>query len=171
MPHRIEHVQMIWPQDADRLGRLNLSLCVTPSNMVLDMNLIDVAVGDKGRWTYAFRRLMDTGAAVMFSSDCPVCDPAPLPAIHAAVTRQRADGTPAGGWHPQNRVSVAEALHAYTAAPATVHRAEHLGMVAPGKTADLAVLSENVLSIPAESIARTKVAMTIFDGKVVFRTF
>lgn len=171
MPHRIEHVQMIRPEDADRLGRLNLALCVTPSNMVLDMNLIDAAVGDKGRWTYAFRRLMDTGAAVMFSSDCPVCDPAPLPAIHAAVTRQRPNGTPAGGWHPQNRVSVAEALHAYTAAPATVHRAAHLGGVVPGKKADLAVLSENVLSIPPESIARAKVAMTIFDGKVVFRTF
>jgi predicted amidohydrolase YtcJ len=122
--------------------------------MVLDINLIDSAVGEKGRWTYAFRRLMDTGAAVMFSSDCPVCDPDPLAGIHAAVTRQRADGTPAGGWHPQNRVTVAEAIQAYTATPAAVHQAPDLGVIAPGKKADLAVLSENILTsapIPAHS--------------------
>ena len=109
---------MIRPEDADRLRNLNVALCVTPGNMVLDMNLIDSAVGEKGRWTYAFRRLMDTGAPVMFSSDCPVCDPDPLVGIHAAVTRQRADGTPAGGWHPGERVTAAEALNAYTVTPA-----------------------------------------------------
>ena len=68
-------------------------------------------------WTYAFRQLMDTGAPVMFSSDCPVCDPDPLLGIHAAVTRQRADGTPQGGWYPDSRVTVAEALKAYTSSP------------------------------------------------------
>ncbi|WP_372678790.1 amidohydrolase, partial [Desulfosarcina sp.] len=123
IPHRIEHVQMIRPEDADRLRTLHLALGVTPANMVLDMNLIDSAVGEKGRWTYAFRRLMDTGIPVMFSSDCPVCDPDPLVGIHAAVTRQRADGTPRDGWHPQNRVTTAEAIQAYTATPAAVHRA------------------------------------------------
>jgi hypothetical protein len=87
-PHRIEHVQMIRPEDARRLKALNLVLCVTPCNMVLDINLIDKVIGEKGKWAYAFRRLMDTGAPVMFSSDCPVCIPAPLPAIHAAVTRR-----------------------------------------------------------------------------------
>ena len=88
IPHRIEHVQMIRPADVDRLRRLKLALCVTPANMILDMNLIDAAVGEKGKWAYAFRQLMDTGAPVMFSSDCPVCDPDPLLGIHAAVTRQ-----------------------------------------------------------------------------------
>ena len=170
MPHRIEHVQMIRPEDADllqSLQSLDLALCVTPANMILDMNLIDRAVGEKGRWTYAFRRLMDTTAPVMFSSDCPVCDPAPLPAIHAAVTRQRADGTPEKGWHPQNRVTVQEALCAYTATPASVHRADDLGGIAVGKKADLAVLSENILTSPPGQILTTNVELTLFDGRIV----
>ncbi|MFO7713927.1 amidohydrolase [Desulfosarcina sp.] len=171
IPHRVEHMQMIRPEDADRLRHLNLALCVTPSNMVLDMNLIDRVVGAKAHWTYAFRRLIDTGAAVMFSSDCPVCDPAPLTAIHAAVTRQRADGTPVNGWHPQNRITAAEALRAYTATPAAVHRAAHIGMIVPGKKADLAVVSENVLSIRPESIPDARVEMTLFDGRIVYRKF
>lgn len=171
IPHRIEHVQMIRPEDADRLRNLNLALCVTPANMVLDINLIDSAVGEKGRWTYAFRRLMDTGAPVMFSSDCPVCDPDPLAGIHAAVSRQRADGTPAGGWHAQECISVDEAIRAYTATPASVHLAPDLGVIAPGKKADLVVLSENMLISPPESIPDVRVEMTLFDGRIVYRQF
>ena len=171
IPHRIEHVQMIRPEDADRLRSLHLALCVTPANMVLDINLIDSAVGEKGQWTYAFRRLMDTGTPVMFSSDCPVCDPDPLVGIHAAVTRQRVNGTPENGWHPQNRISVAEAIQAYTATPAAVHQALDLGVIAPGKKADLAVLSENMLTSPPSRIPRMKVDMTLFDGSIVHRQF
>ena len=171
IPHRIEHVQMIRPEDVDRLRDLHLALCVTPANMVLDINLIDSAVGEKGQWAYAFRRLMDTGAPVMFSSDCPVCDPDPLVGIHAAVTRQRANGTPENGWHPQNRISVAEAIQAYTATPAAVHQALDLGMIAPGKKADLAVLSENMLTSPPSRIPHIKVDMTLFDGHIVYRRF
>ena len=171
IPHRIEHVQMIRPEDADRLGALHLALCVTPANMVLDINLIDSAVGEKGQWTYAFRRLMDSGIPVMFSSDCPVCDPDPLVGIHAAVTRQRADGTPENGWHPQNRVTVAEAIQAYTVTPASVHQALDLGVIAPGKKADLAVLSENILKIPPSQMPDVRVDMTIFDGRIVYRKF
>ena len=137
--------------------------------MVLDMNLIDGAVGEKGAWTYAFRRLMDTGAPVMFSSDCPVCDPAPLAGIHAAVTRQRTDGTPEAGWHPQNRITVAEAIQAYTTTPAAVHNALDLGVIAPGKKADLAVLSENILTLPPFMMPRVKIDMTLFDGRIVYR--
>ena len=169
--HRIEHVQMLRPEDADRLRNLNLALCVTPANMVLDMNLIDVALGDKGKLTYAFRQLMDTGAPVMFSSDCPVCDPAPLLGIHAAVTRLRADGTPQGGWYPESRVTVAEALKAYTLAPAAVHNAGTLGTIAPGKRADLVVLSRNILVIPPSQLPEVRVDMTLFDGRIVHRRY
>ncbi len=167
--HRIEHVQMIRPEDLKRLGRLNLALCVTPANMILDINLIDKAVGEKGKWAYAFRRLIDTGAPVMFSSDCPVCSPEPLAAIHAAVTRQRFDGSPEHGWHPESRVSVAEALNAYTSTPAAAHNAADLGAIAVGSRADLAVLSQDILSEPAFSIHETKVDMTIFAGRIVHR--
>ncbi len=169
--HRIEHVQMIRPEDMKRLGKLNLALCVTPVNMILDINLIDSVVGEKGKWAYAFRQLMDTGAPVMFSSDGPVCSPDPLPAIHAAVTRQRFDGTPRKGWYPESRVSVAEGLNAYTSIPAAVHNATDMGTIALGYRADLAVLSRNILTGPPSTIPDTKVEMTIFDGRIVHRLF
>jgi hypothetical protein len=169
IPHRIEHVQMLRPEDADRLRNVNLALCVTPANMPLDMNLIDLALGEKGKWTYPFRQLMDTGAPVMFSSDCPVCDPDPLLGMYAAVTRLRTDGTPKGGWYPDSRVTVAEALKAYTSTPATVHKAVNLGTIAPHKRADLVVLSRNILVVPSSQIPEIRVDMTLFDGRIVHR--
>lgn len=171
IPHRIEHVQMLRPEDADRLRNLNVALCVTPANMVLDMNLIDLAVGEKGKWTYAFRQLMDTGAPVMFSSDCPVCDPDPLLGIHAAVTRLRADGTPEGGWYPDSRVTMAEALKAYTSTPAAVHNAGEIGTITPDKRADLVVLSRNILVTPPSQLPEIRVDMTLFDGRIVHRRY
>jgi predicted amidohydrolase YtcJ len=171
IPHRIEHVQMLRSDDADRLRNLNVALCVTPANMLLDMNLIDMALGEKGKWTYAFRQLMDTGTPVMFSSDCPVCDPDPLLGIHAAVTRMRADGTPEGGWYPESRVTVVEALKAYTLTPATVHKADDIGTIAPDKRADLVVLSRNILEIPPSQLPEIRVDMTLFDGRIVHRRY
>jgi predicted amidohydrolase YtcJ len=171
IPHRIEHVQMLRPEDAGRLQNLGVALCVTPANMVLDMNLIDLALGEMGQWTYALRQLMDTGAPVMFSSDCPVCDPAPLLGIHAAVTRQRADGTPQGGWYPDSRVTVAEALQAYTSTPAAVHKAGDIGAIAPDKRSDLVVLSKNILVIPPPQLPEIRVDMTLFDGRIVHRRY
>jgi hypothetical protein len=171
IPHRIEHVQMIQPEDLARLHGLNLALNVTPANMILDINLIDMALGERGKYTYAFRQLLDTKVPVMFSSDCPVCDPDPLVGIHAAVTRQRTDGSPAGGWHSQNRVTVNEAIRAYTATPAAVHNAADLGVIAPGNKADLAILSHNILDLPPTRLPETRVDMTVFDGKIVYRKF
>ena len=135
------------------------------------MNLIDLALGEKGKWTYALRQLMDTGAPVMFSSDCPVCDPDPLLGIHAAVTRQRVDGTPPGGWYPDSRVTVVEAINAYTSTPAAVHNARHLGTIAPDNRADLVVLSKNILMIPPAQIPDVRVDMTLFDGRIVHRRY
>jgi len=171
LPHRIEHVQMIQPQDADRLRDLGVALCVTPANMVLDMNLIDTALGPSGKWTYSFRRLVDSGSPVIFSSDCPVCDPNPLLGIHAAVTRQRIDGTPDSGWWPESCVTVAEALKAYTLTPAKTHNALDIGTIAVGNRADLAVLSHDIFKMPTMQIAQSRVDMTLFDGEVVHRNF
>jgi len=169
--HRIEHVQMLRPEDSDRLKKLNIALCVTPANMLLDINLIDMALGEKGKWTYPLRQLFDTGVPVMFSSDCPVCVPDPLLGIHAAVTRQRTDGTPKGGWYPDSRVTMAEALKAYTSIPAAVHKAGDIGTIALGKRADLVVLSRNILAIPPSQLPEVRVEMTLFDGRIVHRHF
>jgi predicted amidohydrolase YtcJ len=169
--HRIEHVQMLRPEDADRLKKLNMALCVTPANMLLDINLIDMALGEKGKWTYPLRQLFDTGAPVMFSSDCPVCTPDPLLGIHAAVTRQRTDGTPKGGWYPDSRVTMAEALKACTSTPAAVHNANDIGTLEPGKRADMVVLNRNILAISLSQMPKVHVDMTLFDGRIVYRQF
>lgn len=171
IPHRIEHVQMIRPADVVRLKGLNLALNVTPANMLLDIDLIDAAVGETGKYTYAFRRLLDTGIPVMFSSDCPVCSPDPLLGIRAAVTRKRDDGTPPDGWYPQNRVTVNEAIRAYTATPAAVHHAWDMGVIGPGNKADLVILNDDVLRLPVDRLSATRVDMTVFDGEIVYRQF
>ena len=171
IPHRIEHVQMIRPEDAARLKGLGLALAVNPANMVLDINLIDTILGEAGQHTYAFRRLLDSGVPVMFASDCPVCSPDPLVGIRAAISRQRDDGSPEGGWYPEQRVTAAEAIRAYTATPASVHLAADLGKIVPGSKADLAILGQNMLSVSMASLPEVKVAMTVFDGTIVYRSF
>jgi len=170
-PHRIEHLQVIRPEDIMRLHHLPLALGVTPANLLLDINLIDTTLGEKGAWAYSFRQLIDTGLPVMFSSDCPVCAPAPLLGIHASVTRQRQDATPSGGWYPQSRIAVSEAVKCYTSVPAAVHSAKDLGNIALNCRADLAVFNRNFLTGPPEDMLSSRVDMTLFNGKIVFRNF
>ncbi|MGW8193237.1 MAG: amidohydrolase [Desulforhopalus sp.] len=170
-PHRLEHLQTIRPIDVERLSRLPIALGVTPANLLLDIDLIDTVLGGSGRWSYAFRDLFDTGCPLMFSSDCPVCNPDPLLGIHAAVTRKKTDGTPAEGWYPQAAMNVIDSIHAYTLVPARVHGEGDLGVIDIHKKADLAVFSRDFLSGAADEIRSAKVEMTIFDGAIVYRDF
>jgi predicted amidohydrolase YtcJ len=168
--HRIEHVQMIRHEDLERLAGLGLSACVQPHNMILDISMIDESVGDKGKWTYAYRDMLDAGIPLLFSSDAPVCDASPLVGIHAAVTRQRRDGTPEGGWYPGQRISVEEAVRGYTIVPAMAYGQGHkLGSITPGKYADLIILEKDIYTIDPMEIADTKIDMTIFDGQIVYQ--
>jgi predicted amidohydrolase YtcJ len=168
--HRIEHVQMIRPEDLKRLARLGIPACVQPHNMILDIGMINESVGDKGKWTYAYRDMLDAGIPLILSSDAPVCDASPLAGIHAAVTRQRRDGTPEGGWYPHQRISVDEAVRGYTVTPAMAYGQDHtLGSITPGKYADLIILEKNIYTIDPMEIADTKVDMTIFDGRIVYQ--
>ncbi len=168
LEHRIEHVQVIRNDDIRRLAGLNMPVTVQPPNMILDINMIDQCAGEVGRHAYAFRSILDAGVPLLFSSDCPVCDPSPLGAIQAAVTRARPDGTPWGGWYPEHKISVEEALAAYTISPARAYGLGHLhGSVTPGKFADLIVLERNILDIDPAAIAETQVVMTVFDGRIV----
>ncbi len=167
--HHIEHAQIIRPEDIQRLARLGLPVSMMPHNMVLDINMIQQCSKASAANAYAFRPMIDAGIPVMFSSDCPVCDPAPLVNIQAAVTRQRDDGTPAGGWHPELRVSVEEAVKAYTSVPAAVYGlADSAGKLQPGFRADLIVLDKNIYEIDPLEIGRSHVVLTVFDGQVVY---
>ncbi|HEY69235.1 MAG TPA: amidohydrolase [Anaerolineae bacterium] len=167
-PHRIEHVQNIRPEDVKRMAALGVAASVQPIHLVDDITLVDQTVGERGRFTYPFRGMLDAGVVMAFGSDAPVADHNPLLGIQAAVTRQRQDGTPAEGWYPQQRLTVAEAIQSYTQGPAAVcGRALDLGTIGPGSLADLVVLEEDILSGDPGAIGETKIAMTVFNGRVV----
>jgi predicted amidohydrolase YtcJ len=169
LPHRIEHVQMIRPEDIRQMARLRIAASVQPANLMTDMDLIDDQLGGNGRYTYAIGSLRSAGIPVSLSSDAPVCPPDPLLGIYAAVTRRKTDGTPASGWYPDQGLTVAQAVHGYTAAPARLGGAEGwLGSITPGKKADLVVLDNDIYMADPVTIQDTRVVMTVFDGRVVF---
>ena len=169
-PHRIEHVQHSCPDDLKRLGPLGLTASVQPLHLIDDMQMVDKACGKRGRWAYAFRDLLDAGTVLAFGSDCPVASPNPFLGIHAAVTRQKYDGTPEGGWYPSQKLSVVEAVWGYTMGAAIATGQENAqGSLTPGKLADLIVLDQDIFEISPAQIHTTKVVMTVFDGKIVFQ--
>jgi predicted amidohydrolase YtcJ len=168
---RIEHVQILHPDDVPRLGALGVIASVQPIHTTQDMDLVDGLWGARGRYAYAFRSLLDTGAHVAFGSDAPVETPDPLAGVYAAVTRRRADGRPAGGWFPEERIGIQEALAAYTAGAAYAAGLERMsGRLAPGCWADITVLTEDVVTGPPEAILGARVACTVVDGRIVYST-
>ena len=170
VPHRIEHVQHSHPDDLKRLGPLGLVASVQPLHLSDDMNMIDKACGSRARWAYAFRDLLNAGTVLALGSDCPVASPNPFWGIHAAVTRQKRDGKPEGGWYPAQKLSVAEAVWGYTMGAAIASGQESdLGSLTPGKLADLIVLDQDIFEIPAEQIYETQIVMTVFDGRIVYQ--
>jgi hypothetical protein len=131
--------------------------------------MIDECVGPLGRWTYPYKEMIDAGVPVILSSDAPVCDPSPLVGIHAAVTRQRRDGTPDGGWYPEQRITVEEAVKGYTSVPAAFYGRSHdLGTLSVGKFGDLVVLDRDIFAVDPMEIVETQVLMTVFDGRIVY---
>jgi len=169
-PHRIEHAQMLRTEDVLHMARLGLVGSVQPIHATDDIPMIERSVGVRSRLAYPFSDMQRAGVTLAFGSDGPVADINPFYGVHAAVTRQRRDGTPAGGWYPAQRLSVAEAVRGYTFGPAIASgRRADLGSIAPGKLADLIVLDRDIFAIPPEEIAETQVVMTVVGGDVVYR--
>ena len=167
IPHRIEHVQTIQPDDLPRLAELNIIASMQPIHATEDMIATDRLWGERGYNTYPFRRLLESGAILSFGSDCPVSDPNPFYGIYAAVTRQRRDGSPEGGWYPAERLTVQEAITAYTIGAAqAVNLHDRQGRLAPDYFADLIVLDRNLLTIEPSAIFNTQVELLIFNGEV-----
>ena len=166
---RVEHAQLVHPDDVQRFARLGVVASMQPIHATSDMDVADRRWGARCRTGYAWRALLDSGAHLAFGTDCPVEPPDPLRGIHAAVTRQRPNGEPAGGWYPEQRLTVAEAIHAYTIHSAGAAGLDRdIGSVSPGKLADVAVLSRDPYAIPPAELLDTEIAMTVFDGRVVF---
>ncbi|MBT3321179.1 MAG: amidohydrolase [Anaerolineae bacterium] len=167
--HRIEHMQHSTPEDLERLADLGLVASVQPLHLTEDIDMVDQTLGIRGRWTYAFRDLLNAGTVLALGSDCPVVSPNPYLGIQAAVTRQRADGTPSEGWYPEQRLTVEEAVYGYTMGTAIAAGTENMqGSLTPGKLADLVVLEDDIFEIPPLEIGKTQVKLTVFDGEVVF---
>jgi predicted amidohydrolase YtcJ len=169
--HRIEHAQVLHPDDIGRFAQLGVVASMQPIHCTQDMQLADAHWGAaRSRYAYAWRSLRESGAALAFGSDAPVEDPSVIRGIHAAVTRRLPDGSPgADGWYPEQRISVEEAVHAYTAGAAySVGLEKEQGRIAPGMLADLVVLSDDIFSIHPMALLETDVLATMVDGEFVF---
>jgi predicted amidohydrolase YtcJ len=140
-----------------------------PIHATQDMHLADKHWGKRAALAYAWRSALDSGARLAFGSDAPVESMNPLVGIHAAATRQRANGEPEGGWYPEQCLTVSEAVHAYTLGAAYACGAEaERGSITAGKLADLVVLSDDIFKMPAQDLLRARVVTTVFDGRMVY---
>lgn len=169
LAHRIEHVQVIHPDDLPRLGQHGLVASMQPVHVMLDWQTANRNWGRRARYAYAFRSLLDHGAALAFGSDAPVAPLNPLLGLYAAVTRQDERGKPRGGWYPEERITLAEAIAGYTIGPAQLSGKQHLqGSITAGKWADLIGLERNLFEIQPEEIPETRVNLTVFNGEIVY---
>jgi predicted amidohydrolase YtcJ len=169
MPHRIEHVQLIHPDDLGRLAENNIVASVQPVHVQTDWATADRTWGERARYAYAFRSLLNQGTHLAFGSDAPVAPLNPMLGFQSAVTRQDANGQPAGGWYPMEELILAETIHAYTLGPAYLSGTSHVsGSLTPGKWADFIVLTQNLFEGSRDAIAETTVEQTFFAGQLVY---
>ena len=170
--HRIEHVQLIHPDDAGRLAQLGVIASMQPIHATSDMVMADRFWGKRAQLSYAWRTQLQNGAVLAFGSDAPVESPNPFWGIHAAVTRQRADGSPgADGWYPEQRLAITEALQAYTTGAAyAANREYEQGRLAPGFLADLVVLDNDPFNCPLEKLRTIQPLATMVGGEWVWRS-
>jgi hypothetical protein len=167
---RIEHAQHLRPQEIKRFAELGVVASMQPYHCIDDGVWAEKRIGkERAKGTYAFRSLLDSGATLAFGSDWFVAPMEPLMGIYAAVTRRTLDGKHPEGWVPEQKISVAEAIRAYTMGSAYASFDEKVkGSIEPGKLADMAVLSHDILTIDPIEIEQARVVMTIFDGRVIY---
>ncbi|HEX3085462.1 MAG TPA: amidohydrolase [Pyrinomonadaceae bacterium] len=166
---RIEHAQHLRAQDIPRFARGRVIASMQPYHAIDDGRWAEKRIGARAQTTYACRSLLDSGATLAFGTDWTVAPLNPLWSIYAAVTRRTLDGKHSGGWIPDQKISVAEAVRAYTVGSAYAEFQENeKGAITPGKLADLVVLARDIFKIDPVEIENVKVVMTIMDGRVVY---
>lgn len=166
---RIEHAQHLIASDISRFGKLGVIASMQPYHAADDGRWAERRLGTaRAKFSYVFRSLLDRGATLAFGSDWYVAPLSPILGIHAAVTRQTIDGKNPKGWIPEQRITVEEAIRAYTAWAAYAEFGETTkGSLAVGKLADLVVLSQDVFQIDPDEIKTTEVIHTIVGGRAV----
>ncbi len=167
---RIEHAQHLLPGDIPRFAKLGVTASVQPYHAIDDGRWAERRLGpERIKTTYAFRSLLDSGALLAFGSDWFVAPLSPILGIHAAVTRQTIDDKNPGGWIPEQKVTVEEALRAYTSSCAYAEFAEkNKGTLEVGKLADVVVVSQDIFRTNPSDIQKTSVVCTIAGGRVVY---
>ena len=172
---RLVHAQVMTDRDIERAGDMRIVAEVQPFHVSDDMRWMEERIGrDRSRGAYAFRRLWDAGAVVSFGSDSPGTNASryylnPMLGLYAAITRKTLSGQPEGGWFPQEKLTVEEAIKAYTLNTAYAAYEEHLkGSITVGKLADFVVLSDNLLTMDPDGIKDVMVLTTVVGGTVVF---
>jgi len=167
---RIEHAQIVAPEDFARFASLKVIASMQPSHETTDMRWAEKRLGaERIKGAYAWKTMLDHGVKLAFGTDWPVEVINPMRGIHACVTRQLPDGTPAGGWQPQEKISMDECISAYTVGAAYAEFEEgKKGQLVPGQFADVIVLSGDVTKIPAGEILSVKVLNTVVGGHVVY---
>jgi hypothetical protein len=168
---RVEHAQHVQWEDFARFRKLGIIASMQPYHAIDDGRWAEKRIGhERARSSYAWRSMLAAGAVLAFGSDWPVAPLDPLSGIAAAVTRATLDGHNPGGWFPEQRLTVEEALRAYTQGSAyAAFEEKDKGTISPGKLADLVVLSEDLLRIPPERIKDVRVEITIVGGRVVYK--
>lgn len=168
IPNRIEHCQILHPRDIPRFAELGVVASMQPIHCTADLATADALWGERCATAYAWRSLKESGAVLAFGSDAPVESLNPWYSVHAAVTRQRRDGTPPGGWYPAQCISVADALWGFTVGAAIAAGSSEQGTLMPGMLADLAVLSADPFKIEPAELHTINAEMTMIEGDVVW---
>lgn len=165
--HRIEHVQLLHPDDLPRLARLGVVASMQPIHATADRDIADRYWGPRARWAYAWRSLASSGAVLAFGSDAPVETPDPWRGLYAAVTRRREDEPGGRAWYPEECLTLEEAFRAYTQGAAWSAGTEAWqGILAPGKVADFIVVDRDPHAKDPEELLRVTVLATVVGGHV-----
>lgn len=168
---RVEHAQHVLPDDVARFAGLHVVASMQPTHCTTDLEVVDSVIGSRPLRSYAWRSMLDAGVQLAFGSDAPVEEPNPFHALHAAVTRQRGDGSPPGGWQPAERIPLDAALRAHTVGSWQAARRRDVGRLAPGQLADLVCVDRDLWQLgradPAV-IRDTVVAQTWVGGELAY---
>ena len=176
---RVIHMFYPRPEEIERAGRLRLVADVTPDHFLRDYRNLEASLGpERARWAHAYASMLRAGMRLNIVTDWPgsfwktegIAPIDPMENIYLVVTRQDSEGWPAGGWHPEERLTVQQAIRAMTLTPAeSTFEEDRLGSITEGKLADLVVLSRDILTIPHREILDTHVDITVLDGRIVHR--
>ncbi len=169
--HRIEHVQLLHPADLPRFARLGVVASMQPIHATADRDIADQYWGTRARWSYAWQSLAASGATLAFGSDAPVETPDPWRGLYAAVTRRREEEPARASWYAAERLSLEQAIRAYTHGAAFAAGADAWqGTLEAGRVADFIVLDRDPYAVPPEGLLQTQVLATVVNGRARYST-